>query len=265
MNGFLAVVAGGLSLGLSGATLTGDLADCANGKGDRAIHACNRVVGAAGPEDLKTGYYVKLRGVAYFKNHKYDLAIKDLNAVAQRNSLDPRLFMIRGDAYHFTRQYEKAIRDYGVVIRLNGKYVRAYYNRAIAHRKLERYKAAISDFSSIIQLKPKDALAYQNRGHIFLRMNTAEKAIPDFERAVKLAPKSFNVHHSLGEGYFRAGNVDSARDVWLKSCQYASKEQTRNWQTRLTKAGHFSGPVDGVCDGRIIEAFSSCAANKCQF
>lgn len=265
MNSMLAVYGAALSLGLTGATLTGDVNECRIGNGDRAIHACDRLVGSSNHENLKKGYFVKMRGMAHFKNKQYGKAIKDLSAAADRNSLDPRLFMKRGDAYHFTGQYEKAIRDYGVVIRLNGKYVRAYYNRAIAHRKLERYTAAINDFSSIIQLKPKDAKAYQNRGHIFLRMNTAVKAIPDFERAVDLAPKDFNVHHSLGEGHFQAGNVQSAQDIWRKSCSLASSEMTRRWQTRLTKAGHYAGSVDGVCDGRIVEAFSSCAADKCQF
>ncbi|MGI9464601.1 MAG: tetratricopeptide repeat protein [Aestuariivirgaceae bacterium] len=265
MQTLLTFIAGALAVGLGDPVKPDDFDRCEKGRGVAALEACDRIISAGERNGKYAGWYIKMRGMVHFRNNQYERAIKDFDILVRHVSHDAHLFMIRGDAYHLNGQFDQAISDYSAVIRLDPQNIRAYYNRAITHRKQQKYQLAIHDFDGIIELKPGDARAYQNRGHIFLRLGEAENALPDFKRAVTLAPQDFDVHHSLGEGYYYAGEFDTARDTWQKSCKLLSPEVTKTWQTRLSKAGHYTQAVDGVCDGRMIEAFTSCAKAKCRF
>ena len=99
----------------------------------------------------------------------------------------------RGIAYYEQKEYELAISDYDKFIELNPNYADAYFGRGLAYADLGQvyadkgmYERSIADFSKAIELTPNNdkstvvRYAYL-RGIIYRDIGEKEKAIADFE------------------------------------------------------------------------------------
>ena len=75
---------------------------------------------------------------------------------------------------------------------------------------------------------------------------------------------------SGGSAQFRRRSVLWRKDPGCKaamgeSLRVADVQMTSDWQQRLAAIGRYNGPVDGNCDRELIDVFTACARDRCQF
>ncbi len=92
----------------------------------------------------------------------------------------------RGVAYFDQRRYELAITDYSKALSLDPKYDSAYNNRGNALSLLSRFKEALPDYDKAIELKPDYGQAYYNRSQTYANLGQYEKAYSDLVKSNQL-------------------------------------------------------------------------------
>jgi len=162
-------------------------------------------------------------------------------------------------------EYDRAIADLTKALAVSPNTADVhYYNRAKIYSNKGDYTRSLADYTTALELKPNDIGTIVSRGQVYLLANKPKLAVGDFQKAVKISPKSAGYRLYLGRGLYYADRKNKAMSVWKKACQLASAKRTRSWQHLLTKAGHYSGKIDGICDFGVTIAFASCAENKCK-
>ncbi len=240
-----------------------DLADCKSGEPERVITGCTRLLEAGTLEPFYQAHAYNSRGAAFKRSGDLDRAIADYNRAIEINPEHDQAYNNRGLVYLSKRQYGRAIADFDRAIALNPKRWQAYVNRGVTHSAIGEYGRAIADYTKAMDLNPHYPIALMNRSYAHGRNGNPERALADIEAALSLDPDNVRIRLSLGDIYFYASQPDKARDAWESACRLASEEVTRSWQESYSAGGHYAGNIDGTCDSRLIEAFRSCAREKC--
>jgi len=261
-----AIILGVLAAALAGHTVPSradDVADCRSGDPDRMIEGCTRLLESRGLKPVHQANAYNNRGFAFHLKGDLDRAIDDYgNAI----EIDPNNLYARNNRaiiYIEKRRYARAIPDLDAVIALKPSELLAYANRGLAYQGLGVFNRAIEDYTKALEISPNNSLMLNNRAYAYSLNGEQEKALADMKAALALDPDNARMHHSLGEIYFYAGQEDKATEEWESVCRLASEEVNRMWQRNLAVRGHYSGDIDGVCDERLIDAFRSCAREKC--
>jgi len=135
--------------------------DCANQQLANRIEACNELLAMKLSPANRASAFVN-RGLAYYKDNKFDLAIA----------------------------------DYTESIRINPKQSTAYSNRAAAHATLKDFLAALQDVDRALAIKPDNAIAFNTRcrilGFALGKLNDALKAC---DQSLKLRPADENLQY----------------------------------------------------------------------
>jgi hypothetical protein len=126
------------------------------------------------------------RGITYYEQGQYQLAIKDYNEAISRNPDCINCYLNRGNAYSSLGRYQPAIKDYNEAISRKLDCVDCYLNRGNAYSFLGQYQLAIKDYNKAISLKPDYANAYYNRGFTYLKQDNKEQGCRDAQKACEL-------------------------------------------------------------------------------
>ncbi len=94
----------------------------------------------------------------------------------------------RGIAYFRELKYEKAVEDFSAAVRGKPNFFQAFSNRGLAKSKMKKYEEAVSDFNKAIMINAKDALVYNNRGYAREQLGRDDDALSDYEKAIQLKP-----------------------------------------------------------------------------
>lgn len=92
------------------------------------------------------------RGVAYFDQHRYELAAKDYSTAISFDPTYASAYNNRGNALSLLSKYTEALPDYDKAIELKPDYGQAYYNRSQTYANLAQYDKAYSDLIKSNQL-----------------------------------------------------------------------------------------------------------------
>jgi tetratricopeptide (TPR) repeat protein len=129
------------------------------------------------------------RGIAYYFNGNYDLALEDFNRPAPR--FDARPHYYSGEIYMKRADYDRAIEAYTKAIEQfsdSVDYAVGYNKRGFAYFCKADYDRAREDFTKAIEFDPKYAEAYNSRGGTYYFQGDYDNAIADFTEAVRLVP-----------------------------------------------------------------------------
>lgn len=96
----------------------------------------------------------------------------------------------RGVAYFDQKRYELAVKDYNMALNYDPKYASAYNNRGNALAMLGRFKEALPDFTQAVTLKPDYGQGYYNRSLTYANLGMYEQAYKDLVVSGQLGYKA---------------------------------------------------------------------------
>ena len=212
------------SLGL-GAACADPIGDASAGqdalnKGDLngAINLFTRAIDSRSlPRAGLESAYVE-RATAYAGQHRYDLALADLDFAQTISPDDPDARGLRGQipatgeldqasAAHrgaalFDRgDYDGAIAAFDRAISLNPNDDFSLYERGLAWLARPDYNRALADFNSVLRLKPNTWGALQERGNAYRGKGDYDHAIADYNAALGINPGAAAIYFDRGQAY----------------------------------------------------------------
>jgi tetratricopeptide (TPR) repeat protein len=177
------------------------------------------------------------RGVAYYNQGKFDLAIADYNKAIELNPKGAEAYNNRGNAYSKQGNLQQAIADYNKAIELNPKGAEVYNNRGIVYYNQGKFDLAIADYNKAIELNKFYPEAYFNRGLAYNKQDKFDQAIRDFDEAIRLNPALIEVYESRGDDHLASGNFEKAiEDFEAAKKNTDDKEKTKALEEKIKQA-----------------------------
>ena len=138
--------------------------------------------------------------------------IEDLTQAIRENQKEPGNYYKRGREYHKQHKYNLAIADLNKAVELRSRELsNDYQHRGNAHLRKGDYDNAIADYALAIELEIRDdEIAYFHRGESYAGKGDYTCAILDFTKAMKLKPGQADWHIERGKAYHANGNYDRA-------------------------------------------------------
>jgi tetratricopeptide (TPR) repeat protein/S1-C subfamily serine protease len=159
------------------------------------------------------------RGNLYSDLQKYDLALSDWNKAIDINPNFAEAYNNRGNLYSDLQKYDLAISDYSKAIDINPNYAWAYYNRGILYYNQQKYELALSDWNKAIDINPNFAEAYNNRGNLYSDLQKYELALSDYSKVIDINPNLAQAYYNRGNLYIHLQKYDLALSDWSKAIE----------------------------------------------
>ena len=205
-----------------------------------------------------------LRGNYHLDNGNYDAALTEYTRAVEYDPKSWVAFLLRAYLYQLQGKNALAIKDLDKTIEFNPT-VEAYVMRGVAYAFSGNDDAALEDYVTAVSVDPAYGSTYKQRAYIYLRRGRFAEAEADIKEAMRLLPDDLEIQHSFGDVLYYGGKIQAAKRQWEKTCAIADVEMTSDWQQRLAAIGRYKGPVDGQCDRELIDVFTACARDRCQF
>ena len=168
---------------------------------DKAIVACDALIGGKVADKSVLATHYNNRGRAYGSLGKNDKAIADFTKAIE---LDPKLaraYLYRGIVYKMTSKYDNALADLNKAASLNPKSAMTFFNLAEVYAAKGMSDKAIADYTKVIAIDPKRDIAYNNRGDIYMTKKKYAAAEKDIKKALEINPGNMAAAVSLAEVY----------------------------------------------------------------
>lgn len=150
------------------------------------------------------------RGISYYTNGQYDLAISTLTAALHANPTDTLALLNRAFSYDKRSLSDSAIADYDTLLRIDPTNATGFNGRGFSYDAKGQYGLAIADYTSALRIDPNQPFWYNNRGISYNKKGEADLAIADFTAALRLYPNFAWAHNNRGHSYNMKGQYDQA-------------------------------------------------------
>ncbi len=152
------------------------------------------ILEAVAEEELTNGSLDKLLFKALDAHAKqdYDTALECYNRILKAKPDDNVYSIIsnhRGMVYFVQSNYELAIEDFTHAIQTNPQNFRAYNNRGLSYRMLKMFDRALEDFDRSLEIDPTQAESYFGRAHVYFEMADFPQALEDCNKVLDLQPE----------------------------------------------------------------------------
>lgn len=128
----------------------------------------------------------------------FETAVEDYTRILDRNPVEEIASVVykhRGMAFFSQSRYDLALKDFGTSLELDpGCYKSAYY-RGVVRSVLQDYPGAITDFNTALDIHPYHFWSRYRRAMAFFQIQDFPQALSDCEAALKLEPSN-----SLAQG-----------------------------------------------------------------
>ncbi len=151
-----------------------------------------------------------LRGIAYSKSGKGDLADADFRKVIELTPRAAEAHMNRGVDFMRRGQFDRAIEALTYATTVNPKHPTAFSNLGTAYQKKGDLDAAIESYTRAITLRAKYPIAFSNRAYAYHLKGDQDLAIADATRALKLDPRLPMGHANLAHALAAKGDAAMA-------------------------------------------------------
>lgn len=193
------------------------------------------------PDNVVT---LNLRGLAYQRSGKDDLAMADYNLALQkrptygvpynrgliqlrRGALQSALddfdlsisyapkFLLgwtnRARVRTLMKDYDGAIADFAEAEKIDPTAPQLTGNRCITYGLMGRFDAAFADCNGLIEKEPKNVFGFNNRADVNMMKGNFDAALKDYTTALKINPNNVRAHSGRGQIYERRKDVAQAR------------------------------------------------------
>jgi tetratricopeptide (TPR) repeat protein len=194
------------------------------------------------PDNVVT---LNLRGLAYERSGKDDLAMADYNLAllkrptygvpynnrgviqlrrgALQSALDdfnlsikytPKFLLgwtNRARVRTLMKNYDGALADFAEAEKIDPGAQQITANRCVTYGLMGRYDQAFADCNGLIEKQPKNVYAINNRAEVYMLKGDLDAALKDYNTAVQLNPNSVRAHSGRGQIYERKKDLAQAR------------------------------------------------------
>jgi len=138
------------------------------------------------------------RGVAYFDQEMYELAIADFSKVIELKPDYPNAYRNRAMAHQRVKQFDNAVADLTIAISYNPNEKKNYMNRAALNRALKNREDAIADYDVVLIIDSNDVNTLYLRGELHGRSGNFKQALHDLDKAILLNPSFWQAYNNRG-------------------------------------------------------------------
>jgi tetratricopeptide (TPR) repeat protein len=160
--------------------------------------------------------YLLLRGEAYLRFERYELAVVDLAKVVHQDNKNIRGLNNFGVALIRTHKYNDAKDIYEYLLELQPDNFDAYINLGNIHQALFQSQDALNVAMKAIALRPTAGIAYNNLGSALGDLNHIQEAKEAYITANALDPSYVPAYINLAQLQEKSGNRSEARDLYEK-------------------------------------------------
>lgn len=148
---------------------------------------------AAAPESktIKTIDDLLLEALYAHNSHKITEAIEIYSYILSLKpgeQLQPIIYIHRGMAYFSESRYSLAMADFSEALRLNPENDKALYCRGVMYSIIQDYPKALADLNRCINLNPSWTDPILSRAQVYFHLGDKPKALADCEEALSLEP-----------------------------------------------------------------------------
>lgn len=150
-----------------------------------------------------------LKTTIYEKQHKYDQAIEEYNAIEEDAGVAPTLLYYRANAYAELGDTKRAVADLSHLLNQRDEYT-VICTRGDVYRKGGAYEQAIVDYTNAIAKNPSQAYPYYARGWSYELMGDDAKAMENYNMGIDIDPSYSYLFLMRGEQYLKKGQTNLA-------------------------------------------------------
>jgi tetratricopeptide (TPR) repeat protein len=153
-------------------------------------------------------------------------AERDLDAAAELEPGNARVYLTRGMIHDHAGREDKAIRDFSRAIDLRPGYFAALSRRGAVYFALGRYDEALADLDAALNMTPGNAHARWLRGRTFLSLGRVDDATTELLRAVTLSPETSWHRYQFALALHVANRVEEREENLREAVRQAELELT---------------------------------------
>lgn len=203
-----------------------DLAICRDRQAEaqaRAV-ACDNLLNADRLTGKDKAVALSVRGNTLINKRDYARAIETLSMAVDLDPDNVIVLNLRGLAYERSGKDDLAMADYNLALQKRPTYGVPYNNRGVIHLRRGALQSALDDFNLSIKYTPKFLLGWTNRARVRTLMKDFDGAIADFAEAEKIDPAAPQVAGNRCITYGMMGKYDQA----FADCNGLIEKQPKN-------------------------------------
>lgn len=203
-----------------------DLAICRDRQADAQARAtaCENLLNTDRVTGKDKAVALSVRGNNLISKRDYDGAIDVLSTAAGLDPDNVIILNLRGIAYERMGKDDLAIADYNLALQKRPTYGGPYNNRGVIQLRRGALQSALDDFSLSIKYTPKFILGWTNRARVRTLMKDYDGALADFAEAEKIDPTAQQIAGNRCTTYGLMGKYDQA----FADCNGLIQRQPRN-------------------------------------
>jgi tetratricopeptide (TPR) repeat protein len=128
---------------------------------------------------------LRLRGIFYITQKKFDEALRDLKQVIEKNPEDLTAMQAVAEVLASLKKYDEAEAQLNHIIELQPQSPGGYLLRARLNQLRENTEATLADLDKIVELDAGNVMARMMRARIYLEQRKTDEAKADVERVLE--------------------------------------------------------------------------------
>ena len=154
-----------------------------------------------------------------FKNRNYKKTIVETQNLLKKNNNNDFLWNLKGLAFQNLGEYEKALYCFNKSIKYNINNLASKNNQGNSYKNLRRFDLAEKCFKNILTENPEYIKSLVNLGNLKTETFHFSEAINYYKLYLKEDDKTSEVYRNLGICYQTIGQIDKAKDIFLKALE----------------------------------------------
>ncbi|AFL85544.1 tetratricopeptide repeat protein [Belliella baltica DSM 15883] len=168
--------------------------------------------------------------VGYFKEGKFDLALKEINACIKEDKKNAELYFFRARVHSRLGNFELSLEDFDYLTQLEPFNPSFISDRAVVLHLLKRNEEAATEFDRALNLEPSNPYRYSSRAYFRDRIGDFQGAIDDYTKAIEMDPEDAVSYNNRGLVEEKMGYMSRAKksfEIADDLVGYKSSQQTK--------------------------------------
>ena len=144
---------------------------------------------------------------------RFDEAIRQLDRVVKKTSVDPEFWFLHGAVSGQLGKYDVAISSLNKAVSLNPSHLETYANLGLAFLRSARYPQAIDAYRTLLGKSPSYPGAHFHLGYACLASGDCAGALTHLKHAIRLQPRNIEAHVYLVKALMSLGSPREALET----------------------------------------------------